>query len=221
MMARMIETINRGSAELPLLCREEMFMGEMVYAYGRVSTREQNLDRQLAAFRECGVPPENFFVDKQSGKDFDRPAYQSMLKVLKAGDTIVIKSIDRLGRNYQEIIDQWRYLTREKRANIKVIDTPILNTSPDRDLMGTVISDVILQLQSAFAQAERDNIHQRQAEGIAAAKVRGVRFGPEPHKRPAEYEMLKQAWENGTLSARQASARLGVTHKTFLKWVRK
>ena len=99
MMARMIETINRGSAELSLLCKEEMFMGEMVYAYGRVSTREQNLDRQLAAFREYGVPPENFFVDKQSGKDFDRPAYQSMLKVLEAGDTIVIKSIDRLGRN--------------------------------------------------------------------------------------------------------------------------
>lgn len=195
-------------------------MDKKVYAYGRVSTKEQNLDRQMAAFREYGVPSENIFVDKQSGKDFNRPAYKDMLKTLTVGDTLVIKSIDRLGRDYEEIINQWRYITREKRVNIRVIDAPLLNTSPDRDLMGTVISDVILQLQSAFAQAERDNIHQRQAEGIAAAKVRGVRFGPEPQKRPAEYEMLKQAWKEGNLSARQAGIRLGVTHKTFLKWVR-
>ena len=195
-------------------------MDEKMYAYGRVSTKEQNLERQLIAFREAGVPQENFFVDKQSGKDFDRPAYQSMLKNLETGDTLVIKSIDRLGRNYEEIIDQWRYITREKRVNIRVLDTPLLNTSPDRDLMGTVISDVILQLQSAFAQAERDNIRQRQAEGISAAKARGVRFGPKPKRRPAGFETVKRAWEAGDLSARQASIRLGVCHKTFLKWVR-
>ena len=196
-------------------------MNKKMYAYGRVSTKEQNLDRQFIAFREQGVPSENYFVDKQSGKDFDRPAYQEMLGILSPGDTLVIKSIDRLGRNYEEIIDQWRYITRERRVNIRVIDTPILSTSPDRDLMGTVISDVILQLQSAFAQAERDNIHQRQAEGIAAAKARGVTFGPAPQERPVEFEVLKREWEAGRLSARQAALRLGICHKTFLKWVRK
>lgn len=195
-------------------------MGENLYAYGRVSTKEQNLDRQFIAFREQGVLPENCFVDKQSGKDFNRPAYQKMLRILKPGDTLVIKSIDRLGRNYEEIIDQWRCLTKKIRVNIRVIDTPLLNTSPDRDLMGTVISDVILQLQSAFAQAERENIRRRQAEGISAAKARGVRFGPKPKKRPAGFELAKREWETGKLSARQASSRLGVSHKTFLKWAR-
>ena len=196
-------------------------MNGKLYAYGRVSTREQNLDRQEAAFLAEGVPPENFFVDKQSGKDFDRPAYRRMLKVLRQGDTLYIKSIDRLGRNYEEIIDQWRYITRELRVNFRVIDTPALNSSPDRDLMGTVISDVILQLQSAFAQAERENIRQRQAEGIAIAKERGVKFGPKPKKLPAEFDSLQQEWKKGRISARQAADRLGVSHKTFLKWVRK
>ena len=196
-------------------------MEEKLYAYGRVSTREQNLDRQMIAFQALGVPPDNIFVDKQSGKDFDRPAYQKMLTILETGDTLTIKSIDRLGRNYEEIIEQWRYITKEKRVNIRVIDTPILNTSPDRDLMGTVISDVILQLQSAFAQAERESIHQRQAEGIAAAKARGVKFGPEPKKLPKEFPTLKEAWKAGRISARQASHRLGISHKTFLKWVRR
>ena len=132
-----------------------------------------------------------------------------------------MKSVDRLGRTYEDTIDQWRFLTREKRVNIRVIDTPLLNTSPGQDLMGTVISDVILQLQSAFAQAERESIRQRQAEGIAAARERGVTFGPPPRQRPAEFEMLKEAWEEGRLSARQAASRLGVCHQTFLKWVRK
>lgn len=196
-------------------------MSEKLYAYGRVSTRAQNLDRQEAAFLAAGVPPENCFVDKQSGKDFDRPAYRKMLKVLRQGDTLYIKSIDRLGRNYEEIIDQWRYITRELRVNFRVIDTPALNSSPDRDLMGTVISDVILQLQSAFAQAERENIRQRQAEGIAIAKERGVTFGPKPRKLPAEFERLKREWEEGRISARRAADRLGISHKTFLKWARR
>ena len=143
-------------------------------AYGRVSTKEQKLDRQIIAFQELGISPKNIFIEKQSGKDFDRPIYQKMIKLLKKGDTLIIKSIDRLGRNYEEIIEEWRYLTREKLINIQVIDTPLINTSPNRDLMGTVFADIILQLQSAFAQAERDNIKQRQAEGIAAAKNRGV-----------------------------------------------
>lgn len=195
-------------------------MDERVYAYGRVSSKEQNLDRQVRAFRKCGIPSENFFLDKQSGKDFDRLAYRELLSILRAGDTVVIKSIDRLGRNYEDIIQQWRYITRVMRVNIQVIDTPLLNTTPDRDLMGTVISDVILQLQSAFAQAERDNIRQRQAEGIAAAKARGVKFGPKPKRPPEGFERVKKKWEAGRISARQASSRLGISHKTFLKWAR-
>ena len=195
-------------------------MNGKVYAYGRVSTRDQNLDRQLAAFKENGVPSENFFIDKQSGKDFDRPSYRTMIRTLRAGDTLVVKSVDRLGRNYEEIIDQWRHITREKKVNIRVIDTPILNTSPDHDLMGTVISDIILQLQSAFAQAERENIRQRQAEGIAIARDHGVKFGPKPQKLPKEFSEVMAAWENGILSARQAADRLGISHTTFLRWAR-
>ena len=143
-----------------------------------------------------------------------------MLAILKPGDTLVIKSVDRLGRSYEDIIDQWRHLTRELRVNICVIDMPVLNTNPNRDLMGTIISDVILQLQSGFAQAERESIHQRQAEGIASAKEHGIKFGPAPRTRPAEFALLKKAWTDGKLSARQAAQRLGVTHRTFLKWAR-
>ena len=196
-------------------------MSENVYAYGRVSTKEQNVDRQIIAFKNVGVRPENFFIDRQSGKDFDRPAYQAMMAKLKAGDTLVIKSIDRLGRNYEDTIDQWRYITREKKVSIRVLDTPILNTAPHRDLMGTVISDVILQLQSAFAQQERESIRRRQAEGIAAAKKRGVRFGPKPMRPPKEFNELKAEWEEGTLSSRKASDRLGISQRTFLRWTKR
>lgn len=196
-------------------------MSGNVYAYGRVSTKEQNVERQVIAFREVGVRPENFFIDKQSGKDFDRPAYQAMLEKLTEGDTLVIKSVDRLGRNYEDTIDQWRYITREKKVSIRVIDTPILNTSPDRDLMGTVISDVILQLQSAFAQQEREAIRRRQAEGIAAAKKRGVKFGPSPMRLPKEFFELKAEYTDGIISSRQASDILGVSQRTFLRWTRK
>ncbi|MBO6180023.1 MAG: recombinase family protein [Selenomonadaceae bacterium] len=190
-------------------------------AYGRVSTKEQKLDRQIIAFQELGISPKNIFIEKQSGKDFDRPIYQKMIKLLKKGDTLIIKSIDRLGRNYEEIIEEWRYLTREKLINIQVIDTPLINTSPNRDLMGTVFADIILQLQSAFAQAERDNIKQRQAEGIAAAKNRGVRFGPKPRPLTKEFKALKEQWALGNISAREAARRLGICHKTFLKWVKR
>ncbi len=196
-------------------------MNGNVYAYGRVSTREQNVDRQVIAFRNVGVRPENFFIDRQSGKDFDRPAYRAMIEKLKAGDTLVIKSVDRLGRNYEDTIDQWRYITRVKKVSIQVIDTPVLNTDSNRDLMGTVISDVILQLQSAFAQQERECIRRRQAEGIAAAKKRGVKFGPKPMRPPKEFDELKARWEAGTLSSRKASDCLGISQRTFLRWAKR
>lgn len=195
-------------------------MKENAYGYVRVSTKEQNLDRQIIAMQEAGVPEKNIFIDKQSGKNFDRPAYQQMLKVLSEENVLVIKSIDRLGRNYEEIIDQWRYITREKRVQVEVLDTPILSTAPGRDLMGTVISDVILQLQSAFAQAERESLRQRQAEGIAAARLRGVRFGAVPKERTAEYLELKDRWKRQEISARQAAEKLDIDHKTFLSWAR-
>ena len=195
-------------------------MNENIYGYVRVSTKEQNLDRQLIAMREAGVPEKNIFIDRQSGKDFDRPAYRRMMEALSEGDVLTIKSIDRLGRNYEEIIDQWRLITREKRIRVEVLDTPAISTDPGRDLMGTVISDVILQLQSAFAQAERENILQRQAEGIAAAKERGVRFGAVPKERTGEFFTLKERWERKEISARQAAAMLAIDHKTFLRWVR-
>ena len=195
-------------------------MSENVYAYGRVSTKEQRVDRQVIAFRKVGVKPENFFLDKISGKDFERPAYKAMIRKLKEGDTLVIKSIDRLGRSYEDTINQWRYITKEKKVSIQVIDTPILNTAPDRDLMGTVICDVFLQLQSAFAQQEREIIRSRQAEGIEAAKQRGVRFGRPPKKIPDGFADIKKNWEEGSLTAGRAGVLLGISRNTFLKWVR-
>ena len=149
----------------------------MEYGYARVSTKEQNELRQLIALREFGLTDRAIFVDKQSGKDFDRRSYQRLLRKLKDGDTLVIKSIDRLGRNYEEILEQWRIITKEKSAAIVVLDMPLLDTRRNRDLTGTLIADIVLQLLSYVAQTEREFIHQRQAEGIAAAKARGVKFG--------------------------------------------
>ena len=150
---------------------------ETVFGYIRVSTKEQNETRQIIALKEQGV--ENTFIDWQSGKDFNRPAYHNMIKKLKEGDLIVIKSIDRLGRNYEDIIAQWKFLTKEKKVDIRVLDMPLLDTSKSKDLLGTLISDLVLQLLSFVAQNERENIRQRQAEGIAAAKARGIKFGRE------------------------------------------
>lgn len=149
----------------------------MEYGYARVSTKEQNELRQLIALRKFGLTDRAIFVDKQSGKDFDRRSYQRLLRKLKDGDTLVIKSIDRLGRNYEEILEQWRIITKEKSAAIVVLDMPLLDTRRNRDLTGTLIADIVLQLLSYVAQTEREFIHQRQAEGIAAAKARGVKFG--------------------------------------------
>ena len=193
-------------------------MGNL-YGYIRVSTRDQNEDRQLIALRELKIPEKNIFMDKQSGKDFNRPQYQRLVKKLKPGDLLYIKSIDRLGRNYGEILEQWRILTKEKQVDIVVLDMPLLDTRKGRDLIGTLISDIVLQLLSYVAQTEREFIHQRQAEGIAAAKARGVKFGRRPKNRPADYEIIKKAWCEGSLSARAASQQLGVTHRTFMKWI--
>lgn len=191
----------------------------MEYGYARVSTKEQNEERQLLALREFGIDEKMIFVDKQSGKDFERPKYKKLLKKLKPGDTLVIKSIDRLGRNYDEILEQWRIITKEKRAAIVVLDMPLLDTRQNRDLTGTLIADIVLQLLSYVAQTEREFIRQRQAEGIAAAKARGVQFGRKPMVRPPEYEELKTLWQSKEISAREAAKKLNISHRTFLLWV--
>ena len=195
-------------------------MKSSLYGYVRVSTKEQNEARQVIAMHEFGVDERNVFIEKQSGKDFNRPQYKKLLRELKAGDTLVIKSIDRLGRNYDEIIEQWRIITKEKQAAIVVLDMPLLDTRQGRDLTGTLIADIVLQLLSYVAQTEREFIKRRQAEGIAIAKANGVHFGPKPMEKPSNYEVCRQAWEKGEISAREAARQLHVSHKTFLRWVR-
>ena len=188
------------------------------YGYVRVSTREQNEDRQLIAMAEFGVAAEHIILDKQSGKDFDRPGYRRLVRKLKAGDTLVIKSIDRLGRDYKEILEQWRLLTKEKQAAIVVLDMPLLDTRQGRDLTGMLIADIVLQLLSYVAQTEREFNRQRQAEGIAAAKARGVRFGRKAKDRGENYESVVAAWRRGEMSDRTAARELGVAHGTFQRW---
>ena len=190
----------------------------MVYGYIRVSSKDQNENRQIIALREFGC--DKLYVEKQSGKDFDRPHYQMLMRKLNPDDVLVVKSIDRLGRNYSEILEQWRIITKVKKAAIVVLDMPLLDTRKRRDLMGTLISDIVLQLLSYVAQTEREFIRQRQREGIDAAMARGVKFGRQPMERPPEYEALKEKWEKGELSAREAGRRLNVSFKTFLRWVR-
>ena len=191
----------------------------MDYGYVRVSTKEQNELRQVLALREAGISDRNIFLDKQSGKDFERQNYKKLLRKMKSGDTLVIKSIDRLGRNYDEILEQWRIITKEKGTAIVVLDMPMLDTRKNKDLTGTLIADIVLQLLSYVAQTEREFIRQRQAEGIAAAKQQGVRFGRKPIEKPPEYGSLKGLWARGEISAREAARRLGITHRTFLSWV--
>ena len=191
----------------------------MEYGYIRVSTKEQNEQRQMIALSEFGIKESHIFMDKQSGKDFARPNYQKLIRKLKSGDTIVIKSIDRLGRNYEEILEQWRIITKEKQAAVVVLDMPLLDTRQNRDLTGTLIADIVLQLLSYVAQTEREFIRQRQAEGIAAAKQRGVKFGRRPMERPAAYLHIRQLWQRNEISAREAARQLGINHRTFLLWV--
>ena len=163
-----------------------------IYGYVRVSTKEQNEDRQMIALRELAVPERNIFIDKQSGKDFERPQYKKLLRKMKKDDLLCIKSIDRLGRNYEEILAQWRILTKDKGIDIMVLDMPLLDTRRGKDLMGTFLSDIVLQVLSFVAENERINIRQRQAEGIAAAKAKGVRFGRPPKPLPGNFKCLPE-----------------------------
>ena len=196
-------------------------MENKTYGYVRVSSKDQNEDRQMIAMKQFGVDRCSIYLDKQSGKNFNRPQYCRLLKKLKAEDTLVVKSIDRLGRNYDEILEQWRIITKEKRAFIVVLDMPLLDTRRGKDLTGTLIADIVLQLLSYVAQTEREFIRQRQAEGIAAAKARGVKFGRKPIPVPDAFENCVSAWKRGELSSREAAQLLDVSYKTFLRWSRK
>ena len=187
----------------------------MIYGYIRVSTKEQNEDRQLIALREIGVPEKNILLDKQSGKDFNRPQYKKLLRKLKKDDLLYVKSIDRLGRNYEEILQQWRLLTKEKSIDIVVLDMPLLDTRRGKDLMGTFLSDIVLQVLSFVAENERTNIRQRQAEGIAAAKAKGIRFGRPPQPLPANFHDLFQKWKMGEITGTAAAKACGMPLSTF------
>ena len=195
-------------------------MGDRFYGYIRVSSRDQNEARQVNAMREFGVAEENMVVEKQSGKDFKRPLYQRLVDHMHPGDVLVIKSIDRLGRNYTEILEQWAYLTKERNIAIVVLDMPLLDTRQGRDLTGTLIADIVLQLLSYVAETERRNIRQRQAEGIAAAKKRGVHFGRKKIEMPDLFNVLADEYMRGALSSRDAAAQLGISGQTVLRRIR-
>ena len=186
-----------------------------IYGYIRVSTREQNEDRQLIALREVGVTDKFIFMDKQSGKDFNRPKYKQLLRKLNKDDLLYIKSIDRLGRNYEEILQQWRLLTKDKGVDIVVLDMPLLDTRRGKDLMGTFLSDIVLQVLSFVAENERTNIRQRQAEGIAAAKARGVKFGRPPKPLPVNFHEVYRRWSSGEITGTVAAKRCGMPLATF------
>lgn len=191
----------------------------IVYGYARVSTRDQNIERQMLALRDFPVSEKRIFVDKASGADFERPAYRRLMRRMREGDVLVVKSIDRLGRNYAEILEQWRYLTKQRMVALVVIDTPLLDTrSSDGNLTGVFIADLVLQILSYVAETERDAIKQRQAEGIAAARARGVRLGRPPKPVPKEFSQVHARWLKGELSERAAAGVLGVSPSTFRKW---
>lgn len=192
------------------------------YGYARVSSRDQNLDRQLDALADFGVERARIFADRASGKDFERPQWRRLVGRLAEGDTLVVKSIDRLGRNYDEILAQWRRITRERRAAVVVLDMPLLDTRRERDgITGVLIADIVLQLLSYVAQIERESIHQRQAEGIAAAQARGVRFGRPSKQRMALFEDAKRSYLSGHITRHEAAARLEVSVSTFDRWMRR
>lgn len=185
------------------------------YGYIRVSSREQNEDRQMIAMKELLIPDENIFIDKSSGKDFNRPQYKKLLRRLKRDDLLYIKSIDRLGRNYEEIQNQWRDLTKEKGIDIVVLDMPLLDTRRGKDLMGTFLSDIVLQVLSFVAENERNNIKQRQSEGIAAAKAKGIRFGRPPKPLPENFHLVYQQWKIGKITGVMAAKVCGMPMSTF------
>ena len=190
-------------------------MNQMVYGYARVSSATQNEDRQMLAMAQMQVPEENIYVDKQSGKDFERPQYKKLLRKLNEGAILYVKSIDRLGRNYTEIQEQWRIISKEKKADIVVIDMPLLDTRRGKDLLGTFLSDIVLQVLSFVAENERSNIRQRQAEGIAAAKARGVRFGRPQIPMPDNYYEVCRRWKEKELSLQEAARLCGMSKTTF------
>ena len=186
-----------------------------VYGYVRVSSRDQNEDRQILVMREMNIPESNIYVDKQSGKDFNRPQYKRMLRRIKADDVIYIKSIDRLGRNYEEILDQWKIITRSKKADLCVMDMPLLDTRREKDLLGTFISDLVMALLSYVAENERNTIRTRQAEGIAAAKARGVHFGRYPKPLPENFHEVCEMWKRKEIPVSEAARRCGMPQSTF------
>ena len=195
-------------------------MENRIYGYVRVSSQEQNEDRQLIAMAEAGVARGNIFMDKQSGKDFERPNYKRLMKKLRPGDTLIIKSIDRLGRNYEEIQNQWRIITKEKKVDIVVIDMPLLDTRRDKNLLGTFISDLVLQLLSFISENERTTIRQRQAEGIAAAKKRGVRFGRPTKEAPPDFDELIAKWQKKEMPLDEILRQYGMSESTFYRRLR-
>ena len=186
-----------------------------MYGYARVSSKDQNTERQIIALQEMNIPTNQIYIDMQSGKDFERPMYRKLMKKLKKDDLLFIKSIDRLGRNYEEIIEQWKVITKEKEADIVVLDMPLLDTRKGKDLMGTFLSDIVLALLSYVAENERASIRQRQAEGIAAAKARGVRFGVPPRENPEYFQAVVDQWKQKELTVAQAAARCNMPKSTF------
>ena len=188
---------------------------QKIMGYARVSTAQQNEDRQIIALREMGVPMKNIYIDKMTGKNFERPQYQKMLKKLNENTVLYIKSIDRLGRNYQDLSDQWRIITKEKKADLVVIDMPILDTRREKNLLGTFISDLILTLLSYCSANEYNMIHQRQAEGIAAAKARGVKMGRPEKPLPDNFDAIYEEWKTGEITAVDAAKKCGMPVSTF------
>ena len=195
-------------------------METTTYGYARVSAKDQCEERQIIALREFPVAESNIFLGKVSGKDFNRPAYRRLIHRLRPRDLLVIKSIDRLGRNYEEILEQWQYITKKRQADIVILDMPLLDTrQTGKNLTGTFVADLVLQILSYVAQTERENIRQRQKEGIAAARQRGVRFGRPRKPVPEAFFHLKTAWEAGSISSREAARQLSISQDTFLRWV--
>ena len=197
--------------------RRRRVQGNHWYGYMRVSTREQNEDRQLIALKDAGVPEKRIFLDKMSGKNFERPQYQKMLEQLDNESVLFVKSIDRLGRNYADLNEQWRIITKEKGADICVLDMPLLDTRKDKDLLGTLISDLVLSLLSYVSESERNAIKSRQAEGIAAAKLRGVKFGRPVKKMPRNFDDLVTKWENEEMSTTDIISKCGISESTFYR----
>lgn len=193
----------------------------MKYGYVRVSSKEQNIDRQMTAMKEQGIPKEKVFIDKATGKNFNRKGYRKMLRKVKTGDELFIKSIDRLGRNYDEIIEQWKVITKDKGVNIIVIDFPLLDTRKKvNGLTGIFIADLVLQVMSYVAQIERENTHKRQMEGIREAKKKGVQFGRKSIAKPDNYGEVVALWKDGKISLREGAKLLGISHTTFSKWLK-